>query len=79
MALRWGIAGAGRISHDFVASLTVFPSSDHQVVAVAGGSKARADKFAVDHGIPRSYEGYEGLADDTEVGTYCLTVFIIFN
>ncbi|XP_018572901.1 trans-1,2-dihydrobenzene-1,2-diol dehydrogenase-like [Anoplophora glabripennis] len=67
MILKWGIVGAGRISHDFVASLTVFPISDHQVVAVAGGSKDRADKFAADHGIPKSYEGYEGLAKDEDV------------
>ncbi|KAJ8924867.1 hypothetical protein NQ315_001022 [Exocentrus adspersus] len=67
MALRWGIAGAGRISHDFVAALTVLPTSDHQVVAVAAGSKVRASQFAWDHDIPRSYEGYEGLARDAEV------------
>ncbi|XP_074029708.1 trans-1,2-dihydrobenzene-1,2-diol dehydrogenase [Leptinotarsa decemlineata] len=67
MALRWGIAGAGRISHDFVTATQTYPDSDHKFVAVAARSQSSADKFAKDHGIPRSYEGYEGLALDKDV------------
>ncbi|KAG5897496.1 hypothetical protein JTB14_031118 [Gonioctena quinquepunctata] len=67
MALRWGVAGAGRISHDFVTAVQTYPASDHRFVAVAARSKASADKFAKDHEIPNSYEGYEGLAKDKDV------------
>ncbi|KAJ8981245.1 hypothetical protein NQ317_005760 [Molorchus minor] len=67
MALRWGVAGAGRISHDFVGSLTAYSETEHKVVAVAAGSKERARKFAEDHAIERYYERYLDLAQDENV------------
>lgn len=68
MSLRWGVAGAGRISHDFVTAVQILPSDEHQFVAVAARSKENAKKFAVEHNISRCYEGYLGLAQDVEVG-----------
>lgn len=68
MALRWGVAGAGRISHDFVVAVGTYPSSDHKFVAVAARSDESARKFAADHDIPKSYGGYLGLAKDNDVG-----------
>lgn len=68
MTLRWGVAGAGRISHDFVTAVRTYPASDHKFVAVAAQAEENAMKFAVDHDIPRSYGGYLGLAEDSEVG-----------
>ena len=67
MALRWGICGAGRISHDFVVSLKTLPASDHQVVTVGARSLERAQQFAATHGIPRAYGSYEEVAADPEV------------
>lgn len=66
--VRWGIAGPGRISHDFTAALVAMNAS---VVAVAAGSlpgaQARADAFASIYGIPRAYDSYAALAADPHV------------
>ena len=66
--LRWGIAGAGRISNDFCAALSTLSPEDHQVVAVAARSEESAKKFADTFKIARSYAGYEKLASDKEIG-----------
>lgn len=66
--LRWGIAGAGTISHDFVCALSTLPESDHKVVANAARGLENAEKFADLHGIPVCYVGYEALAKDPHVG-----------
>lgn len=68
MALRWGIASAGKISSDFANSLQVFPQTDHKIVAVAARSAASAEKFAKTFDIPKAYEGYIKLALDSEIG-----------
>ncbi|KAL1497331.1 hypothetical protein ABEB36_008313 [Hypothenemus hampei] len=68
MTLKWGIVGAGRISHDFVTALHLLPKEDHQVVAIAGRNKENVEKFATRHGIPKTYHDYSLLAKDTEVG-----------
>lgn len=67
MALKWGIASAGKISHDFVAAVHTLPSSDHEVVAIAARSLDIALKFSQIHNIPKHYEGYENLATDPDV------------
>ncbi|KAL3284607.1 hypothetical protein HHI36_018761 [Cryptolaemus montrouzieri] len=64
--LRWAIVGAGKISHDFVCATQIHPE-EHTVVAIASGSKEKAEKFALDHNIPKAYEGYEAIAKDPEV------------
>ncbi|CAG9767108.1 unnamed protein product [Ceutorhynchus assimilis] len=66
-ALKWGIVGAGRISHDFVTAVQTLPESNHEVVAVAGKNKENVEKFAKEHNITRWYDDYEKLADDNEV------------
>lgn len=68
MALRWGIASAGKISNDFCAALSALPGEQHQVVAVAARSEASAKDFAGKFNIPRHYGGYERLAADPDVG-----------
>ncbi|XP_063699248.1 trans-1,2-dihydrobenzene-1,2-diol dehydrogenase-like [Culicoides brevitarsis] len=65
--LRWGIASAGKISHDFCCALSTLPADDHSVVAVAARSLASAQDFAKLHNIPTAYEGYEKLARDPNV------------
>lgn len=67
MALKWGIAAAGKISNDFVVALKALPSDSHQAVAVAARSLASAEKFAKTHEIPYAYEGYLQLAQDKTV------------
>lgn len=70
MLLRWGVAGAGRISHDFVTAVGTYPNTEHKFVAVAARLKENAEKFAVDHSISKSYGGYLELAQDSEVGRF---------
>lgn len=68
MATRWGIASAGRISHDFTNSIVgVLPSEDHKVVAVAARRLEDAQKFAEKHGIDKAYGDYSCLATDPNI------------
>ena len=58
MSTKWGIASAGKISHDFVNALSTYgESSGHSVVAVAARSLDTAKEFAEKHNIPKAYEG----------------------
>lgn len=66
MALKWGLAAAGKIANDFAAALGTLNEDDHQVVAVTDpycSSKEFAERF----GIPRAYSTYLELAQDPEV------------
>lgn len=67
MALRWGIASAGKICHDFATAVGTLSPSDHKLVAVAARDQTKADEFAKVHDIEKSYEGYERLANDANV------------
>lgn len=59
-ALRWGILGCGRISHDFTQALKLLPSAS--VIACATqNNHSKAQKFALKHNIPYSYGSYEEL------------------
>ncbi|XP_011865832.1 PREDICTED: trans-1,2-dihydrobenzene-1,2-diol dehydrogenase-like [Vollenhovia emeryi] len=65
--LRWGIASAGKISHDFVTALRTLPASEHDVVAVAARQMSRAKDFAKLHEIKRAYDDYAKLALDKDI------------
>ncbi|XP_055638312.1 trans-1,2-dihydrobenzene-1,2-diol dehydrogenase-like [Toxorhynchites rutilus septentrionalis] len=65
--LRWGIVGAGKISHDFTTAVATLPKEDHQVMAISARNSESAQKFAQLHGIIKFYEGYESLAKDPNV------------
>lgn len=67
--LKWGVAGCGRISNDFVGALQSEPSPQvHRFVAVASArSLESGQKFAAHHNIGRWYASYTELANDTEV------------
>ncbi|KAJ6644319.1 Trans-1,2-dihydrobenzene-1,2-diol dehydrogenase [Pseudolycoriella hygida] len=67
MALKWGIASAGKISHDFVTAIGTLPDTDHQVVAVAARDLNRAKDFAKLHNIENYYGTYAELANDPNV------------
>lgn len=67
MALKWGIAAAGKISHDFVNAVGTLSDNEHEIVAVAARNLVRAQEFANVHSIPAAYEGYTALAEDPNV------------
>lgn len=67
MATRWGIAAAGKISHDFVTAVGTLPKNEHEVVAVAARDLSRAKAFAELHGIKNAYDSYAKLAEDKDV------------
>ncbi|XP_053975738.1 trans-1,2-dihydrobenzene-1,2-diol dehydrogenase-like isoform X2 [Hylaeus volcanicus] len=67
MATKWGIASAGKISHDFVTALGTLPQSDHVVVAVAARELSRAQAFADLHKIRKAYDSYAKLAQDKDI------------
>ncbi|NXP74520.1 DHDH dehydrogenase, partial [Ramphastos sulfuratus] len=64
---RWGICGAGHISHDFAVALKTLPPEEHVLLAVAARDLCRAQDFAQRHGVPRAYGGYQALAEDPDV------------
>lgn len=65
MALKWGIASAGLISHDFVNALGTL--ANHQVVAVAARDLSRAKEFAMLHDVEKYYDSYMELGTDPNV------------
>lgn len=67
MALRWGIAGAGSVSHDFASVLDTLNSDEHKVVAVGARDLSRAQEFATRFDIPKAYGSYLELACDPNV------------
>lgn len=75
MALKWGIAAAGHISHDFANAVSTLAKAEHRIVANAARSLSRAEEFAKRFDIPKSYGSYLELAQDANVeivhiGTY---------
>lgn len=69
-ALRWGIASAGKISHDFCVALSTLPFDEHQMVAVAARDLKRAEEFAEKHEIATAFGTYTKLAECEDVGKY---------
>lgn len=67
MALKWGIAAAGKISQDFANAVNILNDDDHQLVAVAARDLGRAEKFAQKFGITKAYGSYLELAQDSNV------------
>lgn len=67
MVLNWGIAAAGRISHDFVNALQTLSPDDHQVVAIGARDLSRAEEFAKHFDIPKAHGSYLELANDPNV------------
>ncbi|XP_058485335.1 trans-1,2-dihydrobenzene-1,2-diol dehydrogenase [Solea solea] len=67
MATRWGICGAGKISHDFTVALKTLSTEEHQVVSVAARKLEDSQEFAKKHSVSRAYGSYEELARDPDV------------
>ena len=66
-SVRWGVISTANIGRAAV-NPAIQASSNGELIAVASRDGARAAAFAVDHGIPRSYDSYEALleADDID-------------
>ena len=60
--VRWGIAGTGRICHQFAQDFAYVPNGE--LVAVSSRSQQSADAFAKEYDISRAYSGYENLLAD---------------
>lgn len=76
MALKWGIAAAGLICHDFVNAIGTLDKDDHQVVAVAARDVDRAQEFAERFDISKAYGSYLELALDCDVEIVYIGVLI---
>src|SRR5579859_1066165 len=63
--IRWGILGTGAIAATFAEGLAALP--DAPLHAVGSRSKAGADSFAREYGVPRAYGSYEELVRDPDV------------
>lgn len=68
MATRWGVVGISNISHDFVVAMNTLSRTEHYVTAVASRDLDRSREFAKQFGIPKAYDSYLSIADDSEVG-----------
>jgi len=64
-AVRWGISGTGRIAIDFTKALARVP--DARLLGVSSRSQERANAFAAQHGIARSYGSLEALLADPDI------------
>ncbi|XP_056875527.1 trans-1,2-dihydrobenzene-1,2-diol dehydrogenase-like isoform X1 [Takifugu flavidus] len=74
MATRWGLCGAGKISHDFSVAMKTLAPEHHQIAAIASQSLERAKDFAKKHGIPTAYGSYAELAGNPDVDVVYLGV-----
>jgi xylose dehydrogenase (NAD/NADP) len=63
--VRWGFLSTARINRRLLAAAEKSSAAD--VVAVASRDPDRAEAYAVEHGIPRSYGRYEELLEDPEL------------
>lgn len=63
--IRYGIAGPGEIAKRFARVLQTVDGAE--LVAVASSDQGRADDFAKEFNVAKSYEGYEALVEDDSV------------
>ena len=63
--VRWGILGAGKIAHTFVADMAYV--SDAVVQAVASRSLESATEFALRYAIPTAHGNYQDLYSDPDI------------
>jgi len=63
--IRWGIIGLGRIAHKFAQDLMTIEGC--QLYAVTSRSQDKANDFASEYSVPKSYGTYEALANDPKV------------
>lgn len=62
---KWGILGAGSITHKFVSDLKLLDNAE--LYAVGSRSKEKAEDYAKQYAIPKAYGSYEELLADKDV------------
>jgi len=67
MQLKWAIIGTGNICRDFAIAMSTCDPAEHQIVAVGSRDENKAQKFAADFKIPKSYGTYEAAMLDPNV------------
>lgn len=70
--IRWGILGTGDINRKLLRGAR--RSNEVEVVAVASRDAARAEAFAAEHGIPRSFGSYEAMLADPGIDAVYISV-----
>jgi predicted dehydrogenase len=63
--VRWGILATGKIAHSFADDLKLQPGCE--VVAVGSRSRASAEAFGDEFGVPHRHASYQALVDDPDV------------
>jgi predicted dehydrogenase len=63
--VRWGILATGGIAHAFARDLELQPGCE--VVAVGSRSRASADAFGDEFGVPHRHASYQALVNDPDV------------
>ena len=63
--IRWGIIGAGRIAHQFARDIQL--TQYGQLCAIAARSLTRANEFAQEYEIDKSYGSYAELFEDPDI------------
>lgn len=63
--IRWGIIGAGHISTKFAVALSAIEGIE--IAAIASRNQEKADRFAEQFHIKKTYTSYEELAKDPEI------------
>lgn len=70
--IRWGIIGAGRIAHRFVAALQNEQNS--QLYAISCRTQDKADAFAHQYGNVKAYAGFDHIVNDPDVDAVYISV-----
>jgi UDP-N-acetyl-2-amino-2-deoxyglucuronate dehydrogenase len=70
--VRFGIVGCGVVSKLHAEALKACPMTE--LVAVADVDRDRADRFASEYGVPRTYSDYRELLADSMVDAVCVCV-----
>jgi predicted dehydrogenase len=65
MTAQWGLLSTAQINDKFVAG--VAQSRRSAVLAVASRDRARAERYAAEHGIERAYDSYDALLADPDI------------
>jgi xylose dehydrogenase (NAD/NADP) len=65
MSVAWGLLSTARINERIIDAAT--ESEEAEVLAVGSRDSARAEAYAREHGIERSYGSYEALLEDPDV------------
>jgi len=65
--MKWGIIATGRIARKFAQTLNEMKNEGQALVAVASRKMETAEAFASEFNIPKAYDSYEKLIQDSEI------------